>query len=118
MNKKNFYVLFSGLLIVTLVLMRSHIMLIAALLCLLMLLVTILLSVYAFVRGSLLSGISSKLRKYYHFRLDVLNNKVQVSKETSFVAPLLLEVKQSIADVEEKESKLRSIGASPQSLPS
>ena len=68
----------------------------------------ILLCVYGFIRGVVLSWASQRLLLFFQFRLQVLNNEIALPEDSNFVASQLKSIKQQIQDHETKEAQLRS----------
>ncbi|BBM87197.1 hypothetical protein [Candidatus Uabimicrobium amorphum] len=68
----------------------------------------ILLCVYGFIRGVVLSSASHRLLLFFRFRFQVLNNEITVPEDTNFVATQLKKIEQQIQDKEAKEAQLRS----------
>ena len=68
----------------------------------------ILLCVYGFIRGVVLSTACHRLLLFFRFRLQALNNEIAVPEDANFVASQLKNIQQQIQDSEAKEAQLRS----------
>ncbi|WP_372369177.1 hypothetical protein [Candidatus Uabimicrobium sp. HlEnr_7] len=69
--------------------------------------IVLLLTFYAFIRGTIILITSSRLLVHYRFHLDVLNNNTIVLEETGFVTPVLNRLKQQIDNSEKQEQHLQ-----------